>query len=316
MAYFHKIRTASNYSIVSLAATDISIGLIAPVALIFYLKENDEEMNKLCSPALTISRTICGLSITNVAAVAFDRYTAIKSPLTYSQLMSISRVVIVTFFCWIYAIILSCLPFIYSELVTNCEKNKTILIISLNLLFVPPVLVLLIVYFRIWKIVSVQLRAIEAVESAVLGPLEARQRSRNRKCAKTLTILLSVFILFWCPFRIVDILEISGIGPFSVNISMLLAVLSLICNVTNPWIFAFRTSDFRPAFMKLYRKFVKACDCQEVNSRSSSMTTFSSYDLPYTPNRSERSRSSITDLLYSLNRTRSRIYPTEVSQTL
>lgn len=75
----------SNQFVLSLAISDILVGLTLPYHLAFYLSTELGDSKRLCLLRFFLVIMACCVSIWNLIAIALDRYIAICYPLHYSR---------------------------------------------------------------------------------------------------------------------------------------------------------------------------------------------------------------------------------------
>lgn len=84
--YSRRLRgVISNYFVLSLAISDILVGLTLPYHLAFYLGANLGSSKPFCLLRFFFVIMACCVSIWNLIAIALDRYIAICYPLHYSR---------------------------------------------------------------------------------------------------------------------------------------------------------------------------------------------------------------------------------------
>lgn len=84
--YSRRLRSViSNLFVLSLAISDILVGLTLPYHLTFYLGSNLGSSKHLCLLRFFFVIMACCVSIWNLISIALDRYLAICYPLHYSR---------------------------------------------------------------------------------------------------------------------------------------------------------------------------------------------------------------------------------------
>lgn len=84
--YSRRLRSViSNQFVLSLAVSDILVGLTLPYHLAFYLNTQLGESKHFCLLRFFLVILACCISIWNLIAIALDRYIAICYPLHYSR---------------------------------------------------------------------------------------------------------------------------------------------------------------------------------------------------------------------------------------
>lgn len=84
--YSRRLRSViSNQFVLSLAISDILVGLTLPYHLAFYLNTELGDSKRACLLRFFLVILACCVSIWNLIAIALDRYIAICYPLHYSR---------------------------------------------------------------------------------------------------------------------------------------------------------------------------------------------------------------------------------------
>jgi hypothetical protein len=150
--------------------------------------------------------------------------------------------------------------------------NRTYAVVSSTTSFYLPLIVMLILYAKIFRIArrqSAEIRKLETAvgqqrmhlqssSSSVVGGGRLQQRRTRRvtgdtKAVKTLGTLMGLFIASWLPFFVVYLVKPFGSGRFTVPADVEIAVTWLgYCNsFINPVVYAFLNRDFRSAFRRV-----------------------------------------------------------------
>ncbi|XDV15440.1 hypothetical protein PO909_015536, partial [Leuciscus waleckii] len=160
--------------------------------------------------------TFCHLhSSLDLSCIAFDRYYAVCNPLVYSFKMSLKRVGLLIVVCW-------AVPFLIS--------------------FGPILLGLHKLGVDIYK---------AAKRQAIKKQKHRNSIRRERKAAKTLGIIMGVFLLFWLPFFTVNIVDpFIEYGTAGVIWDVFLW-LGYVNSSLNPFLYGFFNRSFRRAFLMI-----------------------------------------------------------------
>lgn len=114
--YFPRLRRPTNYLIVSLAVSDLLVGLLSLPFRISQTVNGEKWPQNLgtagCQYWIWIDMFCCGASILNLVGISFDRLLAVKWPLTYRENMTTKRATFVIVFAWMYALLVASLSFV------------------------------------------------------------------------------------------------------------------------------------------------------------------------------------------------------------
>uniref|UniRef100_A0A5K4F2A2 G_PROTEIN_RECEP_F1_2 domain-containing protein n=1 Tax=Schistosoma mansoni TaxID=6183 RepID=A0A5K4F2A2_SCHMA len=150
-----KLRTPSNFLIVSLAVSDLLVGLLVqPLATLRELYGYWPFGEGMCDMFISFDVLMCTASILNLCAISIDRYLAITRPLRYAAKRTPKRMMIMILLVWLFSALISIPPmFGFKEpFVTGlCEYSSNIIyqIYATCGAFYIPLIVMLILYGRI-----------------------------------------------------------------------------------------------------------------------------------------------------------------------
>ncbi|XP_054900674.1 trace amine-associated receptor 1-like [Poeciliopsis prolifica] len=223
IVYFKQLHTPSNCLIVSLAVTDLLVGIVVfPLSMSF------------------------SLSYCLYYRDLFYRYYAVCQPLTYRSKINTGIVLVMILMSWGVSILVA-IGFIIVEINQGSCQDNCFSDAVLEKVFAPmisfylPVTIMLYIYLRIFLVAQRQARSIQiAAESG------ATVSNMERKATKTLAIVLGVFLMCWLPFFLCFSFQL--LGGVSVMVYETLNWLALSNSMLNPFIYAFFYSWFRSAF--------------------------------------------------------------------
>ncbi|XP_065816573.1 trace amine-associated receptor 1-like [Labrus bergylta] len=242
VAYFKQLHTPTNYLIFSLAVSDLLLGIIVMLpGMIRYIE-----------------------TCWYFGDFFFDRYYAVCQPLLYRSKISVNVVLIMILISWSISVlvgfgivflklnILGVEEFYYNHVA--CEGGCVLFqsgvssTVSSVISFYMPGIIMVGVYVKIFLVAQTQFRSIQ--NAGCVNTVKISNTSQT-KATKTLAIVMGVFLCFWTPFFIVNIIDpyVSySIPPESFETLLLLGYLN---STVNPMIYAFFYSWFRKAFRLL-----------------------------------------------------------------
>ncbi|RNA44398.1 putative G- coupled receptor No9, partial [Brachionus plicatilis] len=161
---FH-LRSPAHYLMGSLATADLLLGmLVFPFSSIQLFFDKWFFGDKLCEFWLTTDVLCSTASIYLVLVISIDRYIGITRPLRYNSIVTKKRLYIVIFFCWTVSLIVSLAPQIgmKSLQIVNMQcqvnENTAYTLFSALFSFFIPLVIILILYYRIYKEATAQSR--------------------------------------------------------------------------------------------------------------------------------------------------------------
>lgn len=312
---YRRLQIPTNYFIVSLAVADIFIGLSIPFFTAIEITHQRISSIFVCFSPNRVLTTGCAVSILTMVMVAYDRKTALLYPLEYVNLMTCRKLIVLMAFVWSYSILASWLPiglgwyaeeFMYVDLNTTHACSFQLLhrnthFLSLGGVFLPSCLVILYCYSRIYLLARHHARAIAAVETSVRQNLQIKYMMKDTKYAKTLAILIGTFLLLWLPFQIALFLESATNVVLQSWTRNYLAYLAFLNSALNPWIYAYKNSEFRVAFKRICKTWCGG-SCGKSDRRTSMI--------------SENSVGAISNSTLGLNKPTSRLFASDGIEVL
>lgn len=264
---FRQLRTITNYFIISLATADLLLTiLVLPFNAIFTITGHWAFGFFFCDVYISVDILACTASILNLCVIAVDRYWAITSPFTYYQRVTATSAFFSITSVWVVSFLISVLPVLLNihedEFLksTNWYDNESFCVFAVNPVFAVisslvsfyiPACVICFVYFRIFQVARRQARQIASQTNALQNNHKRKSSMvRERKAAKTLGVIMGVFIACWLPFFTVNIVDpLCGrcIPPVVFNVCVWLGYFN---SCANPLIYAQNVS-FRNAFKGL-----------------------------------------------------------------
>jgi hypothetical protein len=158
-----RLHSPSFYLIANMAIADLLLGLsVLPFSSVLELL-NDRWIfgQSFCSAWLALDVLCCTASIMALMAVSIDRYIGVTRPLNYSSIMTTRRTIYLIIIVWTVSILTSVVPlFGLTDQGQNshhgsetCEVNKNTFytIFSSLISFYIPVIILLILYSRVYQ---------------------------------------------------------------------------------------------------------------------------------------------------------------------
>ena len=300
VAMYRRLRTVTNYFVVSLAIADITVAmLVMPCGVIYEIYGRWQFGWIFCYFWISCDVTCCTASILHLCLISLDRYWAITTPFSYKNRMSKRRAIASIICVWICSVAISFLP-IYTgifadtsmmKLYTDSDQcglyvNKPYAVVSATTSFYAPLIVMLFAYWRIFRIAQKQATEIQKLENSVMSNApnrynvrlrkRSRRLSKDTKAIKTLGTLMGLFCISWVPFFLMYI-----ILPFCPDCWMPPMLVSAITwlgwvnSAINPCVYAFTSHDFRNAFHNIISCNRTAC-CWK-NDRKRGIYSRSSY---------------------------------------
>ncbi|CAF1075894.1 unnamed protein product [Rotaria sordida] len=154
-----KLQTASNILIVSLAVSDVFVGLfIMPLALVLEISNNTWLLGSaMCDIWTSTDVLLCTSSILNFLVISIDRYCIINHPFKYAPMRKVKLLSLMIAGVWILSALVSLPPILGwgrpSENLPICQVNPKLAyqIFATMLSFYIPLIIVLIIYANIYR---------------------------------------------------------------------------------------------------------------------------------------------------------------------
>ncbi|XP_070782108.1 trace amine-associated receptor 1-like [Enoplosus armatus] len=252
--YFKQLHTPTNYLVLSLAVADLLVGaLVLLFNMALSVKSCFYFGDLVCKLRRSFDISLMTTSILNLCCISIDRYYAVCQPLTYRTKINGCVVVIMILVSWSVSA-LSGFGIVFVGLKhTVCEGRCFIFnipnsnIIGSVFSFYLPVIIMLIIYLKIFVVAQRQARSIQnaTCQSTKSGAAVSKM---ERKATKTLAIVMGVFLFCWTPFFLS--ITFNPVANYSVPspLTETLVWLGWSNSMLNPFVYGFFYSWFRAAF--------------------------------------------------------------------
>ncbi|KAF7249558.1 Histamine H2 receptor [Varanus komodoensis] len=268
--YFNRrLRSLTNYFIVSLACTDLLLGLLVlPFSAVYEISSHEWHLETtFCNIYISLDVMLCTASILNLFMISLDRYYAITAPLRYTTLVTPLRVAVAMFLIWVVSLMVSFLPIhlgwntngttIQNTLSSNgkreckLEVNPIYVLVDGLLTFYLPLLIMSVTYYRIFKIAREQAKRINS-SSCCKTVRHALPTVKEHKATVTLAAVMGVFIVCWFPYF--TVFTYRGMrGQVCETLMTIVLWLGYANSAVNPILYAALNRDFRTAYQQLLK---------------------------------------------------------------
>ncbi|XP_040191422.1 alpha-1D adrenergic receptor [Rana temporaria] len=293
-----QLQTVTNYFIINLAIADLLLStLVLPFSATLEVLGTWVFGRIFCDIWAAVDVLCCTASIMSLCIISIDRYVGVKHSLKYPTIMTEKKAVVILIVLWVSSMVISIGPLLgWKEPPPEDDSQCSITeepgyaLFSSLFSFYLPLLVILIMYFKVYIVARRTTKSLEAgvkkernksmevvlrihCRSLVESNANSRNKghtfrsslsvrlikfSREKKAAKTLAIVVGVFILCWLPFFIV-----LPLGSFFPNLKPSDGVFKVIFwlgyfnSCVNPIIYPCSSKEFKRAFIRLLR-----CRCR------------------------------------------------------
>ncbi|XP_067372822.1 trace amine-associated receptor 13c-like [Channa argus] len=262
ISHFRQLHTPTNLLLLSLAVSDLLVGLLVMPGQILLGWSCWFLGNFTCGLFHYASFIITSSSVGNMVLISVDRYVAINDPLCYSTKVTQASVKISVCLCWTCAVSYNGLilndflkhPGRYNSCYGQCVSviNYISGAVDVIVTFIAPITVIIVLYMRVFVVAVSQARAMRSHIAAVSlqGSVGRIAKKSERKAAKTLGVVVVVFLMCFCPYFYPSL---AGQDTSTTVIFSVFSMWLLNCNsCVNPLIYAF----FYPWFRKSVKLIV------------------------------------------------------------
>ncbi|XP_051780699.1 trace amine-associated receptor 13c-like [Erpetoichthys calabaricus] len=222
-SHFRQLHTPSNLLVLSLAVADFMVGIFSmPFKLIQIIENCWYFGDTLCFIYFCISFLLTSVSISNLVFIAIDRYIAVCDPLLYSSKITVPVIQMFIATSWAVSLLYNWV-LIYFKGITFTYENVNICLgkcdviytetwglVDLIATFILPCSVMVSLYIKIFIVAKRHLRIINSMSQQMVTK-ERNQcnmsKKSERKAAKTLGIVMAVFLLCWIPYYLCIIFD-------------------------------------------------------------------------------------------------------------
>ncbi|XP_043935433.1 trace amine-associated receptor 4-like, partial [Protopterus annectens] len=223
ISHFKQLHCPTNVLVCSLAVVDFLVGfLVMPYSMIKSIESCWHFGSDFCKVHTSFDMMFCTSSVFHLCFIAIDRYYAVCDPLRYYTKMTFSTVMCFVAISWIipaltsFGIILSQINLVETAdyiASINCTGlciilfDKIWIMFNCILLFIAPATVMVCIYIKIFSVARRHAKA-SMSQNGRAGKSKLHISSKSeRKAAKTLSIVMGIFIICWLPTVVFSICD-------------------------------------------------------------------------------------------------------------
>ncbi|KAM9495407.1 trace amine-associated receptor 13c-like [Clarias gariepinus] len=272
--HFKQLHTPTNTLVLSLAVSDFLIGAFVMLPTFIWTIELCWIFDKeYCISLMITSFFLVNQSIYNVALIAVDRYLALSNPFFYTNTISRRTMCIVVYSNWCLCVLYfmallyfngTFISFVMCPGECVFFLNEVWSIIDLVHSFIFPLSVIIILYTLVFVIAKKHATAIRELNNHTRNKtkkITSHSMKSERKAAKVLGILVSVFLVCLLPYFIYSLLG----GVIELKLETIHKVLIMLClnSTINPVIYAL--------FYPWFRRCIKLVITLQIFKRDSAL---------------------------------------------
>ncbi|XP_055043028.2 trace amine-associated receptor 4-like [Misgurnus anguillicaudatus] len=275
ISHFKQLQSPTHLIVQSLAVCDCLLGLLVmPYSMVRSVEGCWFLGDVVCKVHSSLDMTFSISSLLHLSLISIDRYWAIYDPLRYKIRVTNNIVAVFITLTWIFSFVYS-FSVVFSGvnavglealiLQMSCFGgcvlffNKEWGLICVIVVFIIPGTIMSSLYISIFNVVRKHAKVLsEKVSVTTTGVNSQIYAHRERKAAKTLSLVMGVFFICWLPFFIATAVDpfINFVTPADVFDALVwFGYLNSTCN---PLIYGFFYPRFQKAFKTLI--FTYICD--------------------------------------------------------
>nr|XP_046261130.1 trace amine-associated receptor 13c-like [Scatophagus argus] len=272
ITHFKQLHTPTNFLILSLAVSDFFMGLLMSFQIL--LTDGCWVLgDRMCALFCILDFISTSSSVGTMVLISVDRYVAICDPLHYFTKITVREATICICLCWVCSVLYNGLimkenlkqPGRYNSCTGECVVviNYIAGVADLILTFIGPVTVIIVLYMRVFVVAVFQARAMRSHITAVTLSETVPARKSEMKAARTLGIIVIVFLTCLCPYYCSSLVGQNTL--FSITSVPLETWLFYINSCLNPLIYAFCYPWFRKSITLIVTFKILQPESCEVN---------------------------------------------------
>ncbi|XP_062393390.1 trace amine-associated receptor 13c-like [Sardina pilchardus] len=250
ISHFKQLHTPTNLVILSLAVADFVVGVfVMPIESVRLIDNCWYFGVTFCSLFPFIIYIVVSASLGNLVFISIDRYIAVRDPLRYHSKVTNRKTLFCIFLSWFWAVLYAVInlydhmnhPVVYSSCYGHCIVviDYTLAIIDLIITFLSPCTAMITLYIRIYITARRQITLISTATFNVYHSTEnelTTAKKSGHKAAKTLGIVVFMYLICWIPYYI-SLLTESSVSTSSLMFNVF-SWFTYINSCINPVIYA------------------------------------------------------------------------------
>ncbi|KAJ7382021.1 hypothetical protein OS493_037609 [Desmophyllum pertusum] len=260
--FFYKeyLQTKTNSLLISLAVSDLMVGVLAiplSIACNAILEEG------VCIAAALIYRFIAVSTMYHILVVTLERYIYVMYPMKYINIVTVPRLLKAIAGLWLFSLFVSLIQLAWEDPTKFFEKRDEASlryalgynIFGLVFCFFLPALFMAISYVRMFMVIHRQIKEIQGLYNT--RGVTANQRAPIATETRALFIfalMLTIFIVCWLSFYVTGFLiYLVEAGSIPIPALMAFDYIRFAVAFVNPILYAFLKRDFSKALKSLCR---------------------------------------------------------------
>ena len=241
--------TPSNVLLLSLALTDLGVGLVAaPLFFVSCLAKISKRSELYCSiaPAVVFaSYSLCSISLSTLTTISMERYIALRLHLRYREIVTIKRVFALSVAIWVAGLMYGCL----STWAFSVAAPLSVVVIP-SCCFVSVA-----AYCAIYRVLRRHQAQIGTQISTQQDGNSGLNLAQYKKFFVSMILIYCVFLLCFIPILVLNAISLTGDeGALTHSASDLAESLVFMNSTLDPIVYCWRFPTIRAAVKETIRK--------------------------------------------------------------
>ncbi|KAM9496350.1 trace amine-associated receptor 13c-like [Clarias gariepinus] len=253
--HFKQLHTPTNMLVLSLAVSDFFVGMSVMPLMLIWTIESCWIFGRVFCTIYWLINSLLTISVYTIAQIAVDRYLALSNPFLYMNIVSVKITCAAVVLNWsITVAYISALLYVNRNFTNSVmcpgecvlPMNMVWTIIDLVYSFIFPLSVIIILYTLVFVIAKKHATAIRELNNHTrpkTQKITSHSMKSERKAAKVLCILVSVFLICLLPYFIYSLLN--DLIEIQTDTFQKLMVVGCLNSTINPVIYALFYPWFR-----------------------------------------------------------------------
>nr|XP_043905289.1 trace amine-associated receptor 13c-like [Solea senegalensis] len=212
ISHFKQLHTTTNLLLLSLAVADFLVGLLQMPLLLLQNQGCWFLGDVMCVVHYFLAALVFSVSVGSMVLISVDRYIAICNPMFYTTRVTLTRVKLCICLCWIFSGVRGSVIFRdvlkQPDMYITCYGSCVVVVgfaeglVDIIATFLGPILIIAVLYLRVFVVAVSQARAMRSHVAVVTVDRSQTVKAKKSeiKAARTLGIVIIVFLLCSCPY--------------------------------------------------------------------------------------------------------------------
>ncbi|KAI4900225.1 hypothetical protein NFI96_006416 [Prochilodus magdalenae] len=277
VGYFKQLHTPTNMLILSLAVSDLLVGLfVMPFHFLWLIESCWIFGHVFCVLFNFVSFQLTSVSVGNVALIALDRYVALSHPFLYSKDSTATVVHTVILLTWLFSLVYNLAMFYvggnFTDLVMCPGECLYFLgeadsFVDLLFVVIVPCTLMVVLYVQVFVIARKHANAIRELNQNFksFSKITSDSMRSERKAARVLGVLVVVFLACLVPYYACSLMTDTVTSDSSYLVVNNVLILFYLNSSINPLIYALFYSWFQRCTRMILSCKILHTDCSFAN---------------------------------------------------